>query len=57
MTKKVEVPEYVLDNIIRHLERVIEFGQPRISTSRATEAFRLARQDVAKLKRLKNQLK
>ena len=57
MTKKVEVPEYVIENIIRHLERMIKFGQPRINTSRATEAFRLARQDVAKLKRLKNQLK
>lgn len=57
MAKKVEVPEYVLENVIRHLERMIELGQPKISTIRAIEAFRLARQDVAKLKRLKNQVK
>lgn len=57
MAKKVEVPEYVLENVIRHLERMIELGQPKISTTRAIEAFRLTRQDVAKLKRLKNQVK
>lgn len=57
MAKKVEVPEYVLENLIRHLERMIELGQPKFNTTRATEAFRLARQDVAKLKRLKQQVK
>lgn len=57
MAKKVEVPEYVLDNLIRHMERMIEHGQPKSNSTRATEALRLARQDVAKLKRLKQQVK
>lgn len=57
MAKKAEVPEYVLDNLIRHMERMIEHGRPKSDSTRATEAFRLARQDVARLKRLKQQVK
>lgn len=53
MAKKVEVPEYILDNTIRHMERMIEMGQPKDGSARASEAFRLARQDIKTLKRLK----
>lgn len=57
MAKKAEVPEYVLDNVIRHLEKIIELGRPKDTSTKAIEAFRLARIDLAKLKRLKTQVK
>lgn len=53
MAKKVEVPEYVLDNAIRHMERMVELGQPKDGSTKASEAFRLARKDIKTLKRLK----
>lgn len=53
MAKKIEVPEYVLDNTIRHMERMIEMGQPKVNSTKASEAFRLGRNDVKILKRLK----
>lgn len=57
MAKKVEVPEYILDTTIRHMERMVELGQPKDGSTKASEAFRLARQDIKTLKRLKLKVK
>lgn len=53
MAKKIEIPAYILDGVIRHFEAVIENHQPRQRTIRSMEALRQAKQDLAKLKRLK----
>lgn len=57
MAKKVEVPEYILKNTIRHMERMIELGQPKSGSTKAYEAFRLGRKDIEILKRLKAKVK
>lgn len=54
MAKKTEIPDYVLDAVIRHFSAVIDNHVPRQRTIRSAEALRQARQDIAKLKRLRN---
>ncbi len=53
MAKKIEIPQYVLDGAIRHFEAVLSNHKPRQRTIRAMEAYRQAKLDLAKLRRIR----
>lgn len=57
MAKKTEIPGYLLDAVIRHFSAVIDNHVPRQRTIRSAESLRQARQDLVKLKRLRNKIR
>lgn len=57
MAKKTEISASFLDGLIRHLGAVLDNHVPRQRTIRSMEALRQVRQDLAKLKRLRNKIR
>ena len=52
---KVEIPDYFLKSFIRHFERITENCKASPSDIKTSEALRLGKKDVIKLKRFINQ--
>lgn len=51
---KVEIPDYFLKSFIRHFERITENCKASPSDIKTSEALRLGKKDVIKLKRFIN---
>lgn len=51
---KVEIPDYFLKSFIRHFERITENCKDSPSDIKTSEALRLGKKDVIKLKRFIN---
>ncbi len=54
---KIEVPEYVLDAVIRHFDIIVKSCKAPIDDTRLADTLRLGKLDVDKLKRIKQQKK
>ena len=51
---KVEIPDYFLKSFIRHFERITENCKASPSDIKTSEALRLGKKDIVKLKRFVN---
>lgn len=51
---KVEIPDYFLKSFIRHFERITENSKASPSDIKTSEALRLGKKDIVKLKRFVN---
>jgi len=52
---KTEIPNYTLDALIRHVERVCSHCRVDPSDVKTNEALRLLKSDITKINRLKNE--
>ena len=50
---KIEIPDYLLDSVIRHFERIVRNVKASPSDIKTGEALRLGKKDLEKLKKLK----
>lgn len=52
---KIEIPNYTLDALIRHVEWVCSNCKADPSDAKTNEALRLLKSDITKINRLKNE--